>query len=283
VPYAVSAYREAAAVLAEASEFLASRPAEHHVIATLLGLRAATGAEGRYWIVRDDGGTCVGLVVQSPLTFAATLTPMPREAARAVVAAIVADGVSLPGVNGEVATAAAFAGHWAEVRRVGARPLIGMRLQQLGHLRHPEGVPGHDRAARPGDLDVLRRWMDDFAAFTNEPPASEADVLHRIEEGQLSVREVDGVAVCLVGHTAPMSGLVRIGPVFTPPEHRRHGYAGACVASVSAHALSQGHGCILYTDLGNPTSNSVYRALGYGTISETIRYAFDESSTNALP
>ena len=279
----VSASGDAGTVLAEAGPFLASRPAEHNVILTLLGVRAESGAEGRYWIVRDDSGTCVGLVLQSPLTFPAAVTPMPRDAARAAVEAIVADGVSLPGVNGEVATAAAFAGHWAEVCGVGARPLIGMRLRQLGQLRHPEGVTGLDRAARTDDLDLLCQWMDAFAAFTNEPPASAADVRRRIDLGQLTVREVDGVAVCLVGHTLPVAGLVRIGPVFTPPEQRRRGYAGACVATVSAAARSQGHGCILYTDLGNPTSNSVYRALGYATISETIRYAFDESSTNALP
>jgi nucleoid-associated protein YgaU len=133
VTYSVSAYRDAGAVLSEAGPFLARRPAKHNVVVTLLGLRAESGAEGRYWIVRDGGGTVVGVVFQSPLTFPAALTPMPADAARAAVEAIVADGAALPGVNGEVATAAAFAGHWAEVCRVGARPLIGMRLQQLGH------------------------------------------------------------------------------------------------------------------------------------------------------
>jgi GNAT superfamily N-acetyltransferase len=278
----VSHSRDAGAVLAEAGGFLASRPVEHNVIVTLLGLRATSGGEGRYWIVRHDGD-CVGVVFQSPLTFPAALTPMPAEAARAAVEAMASDGVSLSGVNGEVATAAVFAGHWAEVCAVGARPLIGMRLQQLGQLHQPSGVPGLDRTAGVDDLDLLCQWMDAFADFTNEPPASEADVRRRIETDQLTVREVDGLAVCMVGHTAPVNGMVRIGPVFTPPEQRRHGYAGACVGTVSAQARSEGHGCILYTDLGNPTSNSVYRALGYRTISETIRYAFDESSTNALP
>jgi predicted GNAT family acetyltransferase len=52
---------------------------------------------------------------------------------------------------------------------------------------------------------------------------------------------------------------------------------------VSARAQRDGATCILYTDLGNPTSNSVYRSLGYTAISEIVRYAFDDPMTNALP
>lgn len=282
--YAVTTYDDAAQVRELAGAFLDSRPAAHHIIATLLGQRAASGEAGRYWMVRDDRAACVGLVLQSPLTFHATVTPMPIEAARTAVEAIVATGIALPGVNGEAATAAAFAGHWAETARVGARPSLAMRLLELGRLHQPEGVPGHDRPARAHEVDLLAQWMQDFAAFTGEPGAEAAAIRRRIELGQLIVRQMEGRPVCLVGRTAPAAGIVRIGPVYTPPEHRRRGYAGGCVGSVSAAVLAQGHGCILTTDLGNPTSNSVYRALGYRTISEMIRYDFDEPpSTNALP
>ena len=63
--------------------------------------------------------------------------------------------------------------------------------------------------------------------------------------------------------TAPAVGVVRILSVYTPPEHRRHGYASACVAAASAWALAQGaDACALYTDLANPTSNKIYQAIG---------------------
>jgi uncharacterized protein len=32
--------------------------------------------------------------------------------------------------------------------------------------------------------------------------------------------------------------------------------------------------CILYTDLGNPTSNSIYRRIGYRAVAECLRYRF---------
>src|SRR6202023_3591473 len=66
-------------------------------------------------------------------------------------------------------------------------------------------------------------------------------------------------------------GMARIGPVYTPDAARRRGYAAACVSWVSRELLEAGHGCVLYTDLANPTSNSVYRALGYRAIAELVR------------
>ena len=62
-------------------------------------------------VQQDD---TVGVVVQSPLTFPATLTPMEPPVAAAMADAIAESGIALPGINGEAATAAMFAGQWSE-------------------------------------------------------------------------------------------------------------------------------------------------------------------------
>ncbi len=49
---------------------------------------------------------------------------------------------------------------------------------------------------------------------------------------------------------------------------------GPASAALSRRQLDAGHQCVLYTDLANPTSNSIYRRLGYEAISEVVRYAF---------
>jgi predicted GNAT family acetyltransferase len=62
----------------------------------------------------------------------------------------------------------------------------------------------------------------------------------------------------------PVAGTIRIGPVYTPPEHRRHGYASSAVAAASRRALSAGaRQCMLFTDLANPTSNRIYARVGF--------------------
>lgn len=72
---------------------------------------------------------------------------------------------------------------------------------------------------------------------------------------------------------------MRVAAVYTPPEHRRRGYAEARVGRLSADLSARGNQCMLYTNLGNPTSNSLYRRLGYEVVSEVLRYGFDVSQS----
>ena len=54
----------------------------------------------------------------------------------------------------------------------------------------------------------------------------------------------------LCGYASPTPGGIRIGPVYTPTEHRRSGYATMSSPS-SADGSSAGatNACYLYTDL----------------------------------
>lgn len=211
--FSVNFSDDPAAVLARAGEALAARPVDANVVLTLLHTRLTAPAPGRFWVVAD-GAEVVGVVFQSPLTFFATLTPMSRKAVVAVVDVIADAGVDLPGVIGDAATAASFAGQWTERRESAAEPAMGQRIYEVELV---------------------------------DPPAAT---------------------------TEPVAGVARIGAVYTPVDRRRRGYAGACVAAVSAGVLAAGRRCILYTDLGNPTSNSVYRRIGYRAVAECLRYRF---------
>jgi predicted GNAT family acetyltransferase len=68
--------------------------------------------------------------------------------------------------------------------------------------------------------------------------------------------------------------VTRIQTVYTPDTLRRRGYASACVGQLTRRLVDSGQECILYTDLGNPTSNAVYRRLGYEPVVEALRYRF---------
>jgi predicted GNAT family acetyltransferase len=82
--------------------------------------------------------------------------------------------------------------------------------------------------------------------------------------------------VSFVGMNRPIAGVVRIGPVYTPPEHRRRGYAGSAVAAASRLALGNGaRVCMLLTDDTNPTSNKIYAEVGYRAFGAWEEYAFE--------
>lgn len=266
-------------VLTEATVFLASDPVLHNLILTLLHERLAYPEPGRYWLAKE-GDTVVGVAFQSPLDFAATLTPMRPEVVSAVVNAIVEAGVTLPGVIGEAATAARFAGQWTERQGSAAFPVEGQRIYEFAHLPERKVIGGHLRKASPDDRDLVVAWMHGFYADVGqEVRGYEPVVERRLAAGLFWLWEVDE-PVSMAANSEPVEGVLRVQAVYTPPDRRNRGYAGACVGDLSRRMRDEGYGCILYTDLDNPTSNSVYRRIGYNAVAEALRYRL-ESNTNA--
>jgi predicted GNAT family acetyltransferase len=112
-----------------------------------------------------------------------------------------------------------------------------------------------------------------YADIGQDERGFEPVVKRRLEAGHFWLWE-DGCPVSMAANSEPVEGVVRVQAVYTPPENRNRGYAGACVADLSRRMQEAGHRCILYTDLGNPTSNSVYRRIGYRAVTECLRYHF---------
>lgn len=82
----------------------------------------------------------------------------------------------------------------------------------------------------------------------------------------------------MAGYGSETAHGARIGPVYTPPERRRRGYGSALTAHLSGHLIAGGRtSCFLYTDLGNATSNGIYRAVGYELVCESADLAFDRT------
>lgn len=260
-------------VLAVAGDFLATDPVSHNLILTLLHSRVAHPEPGHYWVVSSPT-TVVGVVFQSPLTFVATITPMDDRAVDAAVAAISNAGVELPGVSGAAASAARFAGTWTEQHRSAARPELGQRLYELGVVAPPAGVAGAPRPADKDDLAFLGSWVAGFQADVGEHHGDPGEVATAlVGSGGLWIWDHER-PVAMARATSPVAGVARIGPVYTPPDSRSRGYASAVVAELSGQTLASGLRCILYTDLENPTSNSIYRRLGYQAVQEVLRYRF---------
>lgn len=136
---------------------------------------------------------------------------------------------------------------------------------------------GTMRNLQPHDAPTFVPWL---AAFNDELGLT----LQTAEEQwrrfidlpgrTLNVLEVDSEAVCLVGIGGATPNGRRIGPVYTPPEHRQRGYAEVLVAMVCDQLLAAGNEfCFLYTDLDYATSNSLYRKVGFELILESAEYS----------
>ena len=267
-------YEDPRSFLAVAEEFLLSRAVLHNLVLTIVDTRLAQPEPGRYWVVFRDSQV-VGLALQSPLTFPALLVPMEADVAAALVDAIADRGIMLPGVNGEVATAASFAGRWTERRRSGAVPMQAFRIYQLAGLNEIAPVSGQLRKGDYSDRDLAVSWLQKFYTETHMHSVDAESFIDAALAGERLWLWDSGGTVAMAVSSKPIAGVIRISAVYTPKEHRGCGYAGACVHAVSSRLTNAGYRCILYTDLGNPTSNSIYRKIGYKAVGEAILYRFE--------
>ena len=159
---------------------------------------------------------------------------------------------------------------------------MAMGIYRLTELIQPKPVDGVARMSDDRDLDLLRFWMEAFAReahVRSKPEQVERSLRSRWSgPGGLALWEVEGRPVSMAGFGQFTPNGARVGPVYTPGEHRGRGFASAVTAHVSSLVLGGGRSfCFLFTDLSNPTSNHVYEALGYERIAEASEYEFEGS------
>jgi predicted GNAT family acetyltransferase len=262
-----------------ASGFLLADPVMNNIIVTNVAARrdrAVTDpAPATYAAVLDGTGAVVGAAMRTP-PFAVVVSPMPPAAVTSLVEAMEAACPDAAGVNGPAAEARGFAAAWAARTGAGVRVERHERVYRLDAVVRPPAPPGAWRLAALADRDLLVTWSEAFIGEVGVTSSGSVarDVERRIADGRAFLW-VDRETVSFVGASRLAGGVVRIGPVYTPPGHRRRGYAGALVAAVSQRALDDGAAlCSLYTDLANPTSNSVYMSVGYRPVADAAAYRF---------
>ena len=232
------------------------------------------------WWTDESGAIRAAFSAQPPRAVALS-AGVPEQAAQELAAAWLETGRPLPtGVFGRIETAEAIAADFAGRAGVGyrLRPKHAMRLFAFREPNPPDPAPrGEARPATLEELDLLTRWDVAFHEDCGIPGVEDrtAGVRARIREGRAIVWVVDGVPVATATYLTVVAGTSRITAVYTPPEHRRHGYAAAVTWAVTHAAAEAGAAeVLLHTDLSNPTSNGVYGRLGYRPIHDVSEFEF---------
>ncbi len=262
----VRTFDDATSFLSVAEPWLLERITENNL---MLGIATnARSAPGFYGVepwcaLVLDGARPVLAALRTPPRPAVLSLGEPR-AVPFLAEALRRDQPDNPGVIGPREPAEALATAWAGP---GWHQAMAMRAYELTELapdpRRPVGVL---RPVSPGEAPLLARWIEGFhqdAHLRDETPAIE--LARRMMQGSRAFFfEVDGRAVATVAGSGDIPGAARIGMVYTPPELRGRGYGSAATAALSQALLAQGaRACFLFTDLANPTSNSIYQRVGY--------------------
>jgi RimJ/RimL family protein N-acetyltransferase len=237
-------------------------------------------------VVARSGEGIVGVGTVSP-GFNLLLSHIERdEAIAALVASSVRRGIDVPGVMGPGDAALGFAEHWGRLTGGSFSPGMTHRILAATSVRVPTGVPGTWRQMTTADHPKLIDWFANFGVEVDHAPPQSVEryadaMLSRLGQhgGGLIWLDELGNPVSIACYKAPTATGIRIGPVYTPPERRRRGYAGAVTAATTQLMLDRGFTFVcLYTNAANLTSNHVYEAIGYEFVSHSMQYRFHQSN-----
>ena len=233
-----------------------------------------------YLAVVGDGDELLAAAVMTPPQRLLLWSSDDRaEPLRLIAADLSAGGWSVPGVNALKSTALVFAEVWAALTGQPRRPGMRERIYALRQVTPPvPAVPGRLRPAVERDLPLVEAWMWAFiqeAGVVGTPESARESAAARVEDRDLFLWEDASRPVAMASKSRKTSHGIAVGWVYTPPEHRCRGYASACVAALSQQLLDAGwEFCTLFTDLANPTSNSIYPKIGYRPVADFDEWVF---------
>lgn len=198
-----------------------------------------------------------------------------------LVDALVKTKSEMPGVVAFKEGAKRFVKLWSKRNNLKAKISLNERLYKLESI-NPDVLGQHKFiTATVAYENIIRQWGREFIleALPDRTPEMIEQSLGHFKEDI-----VEGRIVLLFDNDVPVSMARKAGKsingnavnlVYTPPQLRKKGYATECVAKLSKLLLEEGNSyCFLFTDLSNPTSNSIYQKIGYRPIMDVDEYHF---------
>ncbi len=282
----VERHADVTAFLARAAGFLADREAEHKLILGLSSTLARdplTYGSEPYLVTVEEGGRVVAAALRTP-PYNLVLSESDEDDVWSVLAADAVDAdASLDGVLGPVGGVGSFVDAWRQLTGTTARRSRSQRVYRISDVAAVDDAPGTMRAFDERDRPLVLAWLEAFfeEEFGSQSvEGAERTLEHRLSDphGGVALWD-DGGSVSVAGFGGPTPSGVRIGPVYTPPELRRRGYATALTAELTRSLLVGGRRfCFLFTDLANPTSNGIYLRIGYRSVTDVEEWRFEAPS-----
>ena len=187
----------------------------------------------------------------------------------------------LPGVLGFKEGVERFSKLWCE--KMGLKSQITMNERLYSLKKVVEETLGNNKfiKATGSYENIILQWGREF--MLEALPDRSLEMIERslkhfrkdIHEGSMFLLFDNDLPVSMARRSGKSVNGIAVNLVYTPPSLRRKGYATECVAKLSKLLLEEGNKfCFLFTDLSNPTSNSIYQKIGYRPVIDVDEYRF---------
>ena len=221
--------------------------------------------ESYFWWSLKERDEVVGLAIRTA-PYGYVLSPMPNTLIPELIA----------GLEREDPEAREFAGPKIVIDEIAkTSEVLESEGELIYHLKSlkPSNLNCEVRVANLDDYELILEWMKAFIVETQINSFNlEGVVKNNLQHGNYYLLIIDSIPVSLGG----ISGIIeledkligRVGPIYTPREFRKKGYASAITSFVTQSLLDRGAIATLYTQATNPTSNKIYQELGYELVDE---------------
>jgi predicted GNAT family acetyltransferase len=233
-----------------------------------------------YYSVEDQGKT-IAAALRSNAERPFVVTEMPTSAVDFLIKDLIEKSIELKSVVGEERTATYFKDQWIKIKKLSAKINIHLGIYECSNIIFPKEQKGEIHVATDEFEDVTRSYItgflkDCFPNTLNIPDEVSKMLKHYFENKSLYLlKNESGEVVSMAANTRSTSFAGTISLVYTPPELRGKGHASLMVALLSEKIMNDGKKfCNLFTDLTNPTSNSIYQKIGYVKIGQNIHFDF---------
>lgn len=185
--------------------------------------------------------------------------------------------INIKGVVGETLYSEAFTDFFKK-NKASNRQLLVHKLEKVNDLVLAEG---EFKIAKHGAVEYLSEWSNQFQHDAHAFPKKTKTEIHYfikslIANGELFTWVKNGDLVSMAGIVRKTNNIGIVGQVYTPKHLRGKGYAKSCVLKLSEHILKSGYKhCGLFTESSNPTSNKIYKEIGYNVSTQFSDIAFE--------
>ena len=231
--------------------------------------------------VMGSSGICLTAVMTPPknLSLYATGSQNNPEAIVCLIEGMALSGISPPGLMAEKQLTEMFAAQYTQIHNMRAITTMKQRIYELTKV-NPAIPKANIRLARESDMSFLPYWDGAyFKEAINRPTIIGDDPeIYRdiIRTNSVYIMEDNGVPVTMARISRELKNVCYISYVFTPSYFRRKGYATACSAALCQIGLDRSFAkVVLFTDLANAASNSIYQKIGFYPICESLQVAFE--------
>lgn len=234
-----------------------------------------------YYSILDENNIAIAAALRSHSDRPFIVTEMLPTDVDLLIKDLSENKINLKAVVGEEVTATYFKDVWTRLNQLNFKINIHLGVYECFEVVFPKLILGELIEASIEHKEILMDYMTGFQrdCFPEVVPDSEhtKTLMERFLDNKSAflLLSPDKELVSMAANTRSTINGGTISLVYTPPHLRGKGLASSTVALLAHKIMNDGKKFAnLFTDLANPTSNSIYQKIGFLKIGQNIHYDF---------